>query len=176
LIKGLKGKGKPLDAMRINKKYYGMIAAGCGYDTLVMRKTTRSLKRKIGALAYLWTVLKTIFIHRGKPYKLSVDGKREMIIAKTIISFNILPLGHLKITKPFIGNQIFPNDGLLNILAFNPRPIRDFFKFKKAIKTFQGKKISIKTKKEGKFQIDGNVFKGNSITIEVLPKAIHIAY
>lgn len=176
LKKGLKEKPKPLDAMRINNKQYGLIASGCGYDTMVMSKTSRSLKRKIGLLAYLWTILKTIFYYRGKPYKLTVDGKRHILIAKTIIVFNILPLGNLKITAPFIGSRIIPNDGLLNIYALNPRPIRDFFKFKKAIRVFQGKKISIKTKQNRRFQIDGNVYKGKTINIEVIPKAINISY
>jgi len=174
LLKGLRGEGKVLDAMKINNKHYGMIAVGSGYDTLVMRRTSRQLKRKIGALAYLWTVIKTILIYKSKPYKLSIDGKREVVIAKTIISFNILPLGHLKITKPFLGTQILPNDGLLNIFVLNPRPIRDFFKFKKAVTILQGKQISIKTKKEKQFQIDGDVFKGKSITIDVIPNAINI--
>lgn len=176
LNKGLKGKGKPLDIMKINNKKYGLIAAGCGYDTLVMKDTPRKLKRKIGALAYLWTILKTIFYYRSRPYKISIDGKRHTIIAKAIMAFNIFPIRHLKIAEPFVGHQILPDDGLLNIYALNPRPIRDFLKFSKAMKVFTGKKISIKSKKNKKFQIDGNVFKGKSLNLEVMPKAIRIVY
>lgn len=176
LLKGLKNEGRILDAMKINNKHYGMIAAGSGYDTLIMSRTSRNLKRRIGFLAYLCTVFKTIFYYRSKPYKLYIDDKRESVIAKTIISFNILPLGHLKITKPFLGTQILPDDGLLNIFVLNPRPIRDFFRFKKAVKIFKGKKISIKTKEERRFQIDGNVFKGTSLSIELIPKAINIVH
>ncbi len=171
---GLKNKGKLLDAMHINRKQYGMICTGCGYDTLIMRRTPRSLKRKLGVFAYIWIMLKTIFIYRSRPYKLTIDGKRRVVIAKTILIFNILPLGHLKITKPFITNQIIPNDGLLNIYVLNPRPIRDLFHFNKQLKVFQGKTISIKSKKKRHFQIDGDVFKGKTMQIEVLPKAINI--
>jgi len=171
---GLKNNGKLLDAMHINRKRHGMIATGCGYDTLVMKKTPRSLKRKLGVFAYIWIIIKTILFYRSKPYRLTIDGEKHIVIAKTILIFNILPLGHLKITKPFIKNQIIPNDGILNIYVLNPRPIRDLFHFNKQLKVFQGKTISIKSKKKRYFQIDGDVFKGKTIQIEILPKAISI--
>ncbi|MBN2087300.1 hypothetical protein JW758_03050 [Candidatus Peregrinibacteria bacterium] len=174
LLYGLRNKRKALDAMQINNMQYGMICTGCGYDTLIMSKTPRSLKRKIGAWAYLWIFIKTIFLYRSKPYKLTIDGKRHVVVAKTILIFNILPLGHLKISKPFTKHQIIPNDGLLNIYVINPRPIRDFFRFSRHLLVFQGKKISIKSKKKRQFQIDGDVFKGKTMQIEVIPKAINI--
>ena len=176
LNRGLNKEGRPLDAMKINNRYYGMIATGMGYDTLVMQKTPRTLKRRIGFFAYVWTVLKTILIYRAHPYKLTIDGKRTSVMAKTILAFNILPLGHLKISRPFLGTPILPTDGLLNVFSLNPRPMRTLFGFKKLIQVFQGKKIIIKSKKTRRYQIDGNVFKGKTVSIEVLPKAIYIAY
>ncbi len=176
LNKGLNNKGKELDAIRVNNRYYSLIATGCGYDTIVMSKTPRSLKRKVGVLAYAWTILKTIFYYRSKPYRLSIDGRRHILMAKSIMCFNILPLANLKITEPFIGHRILPDDGLINIYALNPRPIRDFLKFRKAIKIFTGKKISIKSKRNKKYQIDGNVFKGRTVNLEVMHNAIRIVY
>ena len=175
LLRGLKKEGKALDAMKINERY-GIIATGCGYDTLVMQKTSRKLKRKWGIIAYLWTILKTILIYRSRYYKLYIDGKRETVLAKAIMTFNLIPLGHLKINKSLIGDQIIGNDGILNLFVLNPHPIRHLFRLRKGIRNFQGKKISIKTKKETRFQIDGNVFRGKSVNIEVVPKAIHIVY
>jgi len=174
LMAGLEKSEKTLDAMKINNHYFGMIATGCGYDTLIMQKTKRSLKRKIGAIAYLWTILKTIFIYRSKPYRLYIDGKRTTAVAKTIMAFNISPPLNIRMTKSFSTSQILPDDGVLNIFAFNPHPIRDFMKFNKAVKIFEGKEITIKAKKETKFQIDGTVFKGRSVSIKILPKAINI--
>ncbi len=176
LRRGLKKEGRALDAMKINRKRYGMIATGVGYDTMVMAETPRYLKRKIGFFAYLWTVIKTILYYHAHPYKLTIDGKRFTTIAKTIMAFNILPLGNLKITKPFIGTPISPEDGKLNIFSLNPKPVRNILGFKRMVKIFSGKKISIKTKKARRYQIDGNVFKGKTVTIEVIPKAIYIAY
>lgn len=176
LSRGLRSEGRALDAMKINNQRYGMIATGVGYDTMVMADTPRYLKRKIGFFAYLWTVLKTILYYHAHPYKLTIDGRRITVMAKTIMAFNLLPLGHLKITKPFTGIPISPKDGLLNIFSLNPKPVRNMLGFRKMIQVFQGKKISIKTKKARRYQIDGNVFKGRTVTIEVLPKAIYIAY
>lgn len=176
LSRGLKKEGRALDAMKINGKRYGMIATGMGYDTMVMAETPRYLKRKIGFFAYVWTVLKTLLVYRAHPYKLTIDGKREVLMAKAIMAFNILPLGHLKITRPFLGSSILPTDGILNIFSMNPRPVRSLLGFRKLVYVFQGKRITIKSKKSRRYQIDGNVFKGKTVTIEVLPKAIYIAY
>jgi len=176
LRRGLKKEGRPLDAMKVNHKYYGMIAVGMGYDTLVMSKTPRSLKRKIGFFAYIWTILKTIAIYHPHPYKVTVDGTRVDLMAKTIMAFNILPLGHLKISRPFLGTTISPTDGQLNLFSLNPRPVRTLLGFKKLVHIFHGKKITIKSKKARRYQIDGNVFNGKTVSIEVLPKAIYIAY
>lgn len=176
LNRGLKSEGRPLDAMRVNGKYYGTIATGCGYDTVIMADTSRDMKRKIGFMAYIWTMLKTLFIYRTSPYRISVDGERYTVLAKTIMTFNILPLGNLGVTKPFLGTPIAPDDGLLNIFVLNPRPIRDFFRFRKALRIMKGKEISISNKKERRYQIDGNVFKGKKVTIKVIPKAFYVCY
>ncbi len=173
---GLRSEGKFLDAMQINRKYYGMIACGIGYDTIIMKKTSRKLKRKIGFLAYAWTILKTIFFYNSRPYKISIDGKREVVSAKTVLAFNILPLGGSKIIQPIFKKQILADDGIINIFAFNPKPVRDLLGFKNIICNFQGKNISIKSKREQHYQIDGNVFKGKVLNIEIIPKAIKIAY
>lgn len=168
---GLTKPGKSIDLMQVNKRFSGLIAVGQGYDVMIMKTTTRNLKRQLGLLAYGLSFLKTFLFYRGQPYKLTIDNERHHVVAKTVLVFNILPIPHFK-----IGEKVKPNDGKLNVLVFNPRTLWDLFKRSPRIQTFTGKKIVIKSKKEREFDIDGDIMKGNNVQIEVIPKAINIVY
>ena len=158
LEEGLTQPGKPLDAMLVNRKHVALIAVGRGYDTFLMKNTLRAEKRKWGALAYLWTFLKTFLFYRSQPYKLTIDGERLYTVAKQILVLNVTPAPEMLISG---------KDGLLNIVTVS--------RFHR-IKTWKGKQISIKTKKELTFDCDGEVFKSKTVNIEVLPAAIHVVH
>jgi diacylglycerol kinase (ATP) len=176
LEKGLKNSGHAIDVMEINRNQYGTIATGVGYDTAIMKQTSRSLKRALGPTAYAFTILKTFLFYKAKPYHLTLDGKRIPLVAKTVMVFNLIPLGHLKISTMVTGSRILPNDGKLNVIAFNPRSIFDLFTNRPKFQTFTGKTISIKSHEDHEFQIDGDVQKGKTIQIRTLPKAIRIVH
>ncbi|QQR54402.1 hypothetical protein IPG41_04325 [Candidatus Peregrinibacteria bacterium] len=158
LQEGLTAPGKPLDVMRINGKHIALIAAGRGYDAFLMQHTQRTAKRRWGLLAYLGTFLKTFLFYRNKPYKLTVDGQRFYITAKSIMVINVAPLPQMLISG---------QDGMLNLFALG--------RFNR-LRSWKGKKISIKTPNELTFQLDGEVFKSKTLNIEVLPGAIQVVY
>lgn len=153
---GLQEEGKLLDVMRVNKRRYGVIAVGRGYDAFLMQETPRALKRKLGFLAYFWVFLKTFFFYRSKPYKLTLDRRRVQVLAKFIMVFNLLPY-----------TKVDPQDGLLNTLVLTSRG---------RVLHFTSKNVVIKAKKEFKFQVDGEVCRGKVVNIEVRPRALSIVY
>jgi diacylglycerol kinase (ATP) len=174
--KGLTQKAQPIDAMKVNNQHIGLIATGCGYDVLIMKHTTRNLKRTLGAAAYAWIFLKTFFTYKAHPYKLTIDGKRHYISAKSILVFNLMPFQSLKLTKHLIPEKILPTDQTLNIVAFNPSSLWDLFKSTPKIQTFKGKSIHIKAKQTKSYEVDGDIFKGKNVNIEMIPKAIQIVH
>lgn len=153
---GLEGTVRTLDVMHVNRKYYGVIAVGRGYDAFLMKETPRGLKRKMGLFAYAWIFLKTALFYRSQPYKLSIDGKRMEVVAKSIMVFNLFPF-------PFV--PIKPHDGVLNILILT---------FKGKLLHLTGKTISIKAHKELSFQLDGEVLKSKAVSIETLPSKLKV--
>ena len=169
--KGLNLPEKAFDIMEINQRHHGLIAVGQGYDVQIMKHTTRHLKRKLGIIAYIYIFLKTFFIYHPHPYRLTIDGKRHQVLAKSVLVFNAFPF------PQYASNlNVQPNDGLLNIIIFNPRSLWDLLKFAPKFQTFTGKKIIIKPKKETEFDVDGEIFKGKTVEIEIKPKAINIVY
>jgi diacylglycerol kinase family enzyme len=157
LENGLNGRTRRLDLMWVNQKRVGLIAVGRGYDAFLMQETPRELKRKLGFFAYAWTFLKTALFYGAKPYKLTVDGVRTAVVARSILVLNLLPI-------PFL--PIKPDDGLLNVVVLTSKGLIEYH---------TGKKISIKASHEFSFQLDGEVLKDKNVNVEVLPSALTLA-
>ncbi|NQU83777.1 MAG: YegS/Rv2252/BmrU family lipid kinase [Parcubacteria group bacterium] len=178
----LKEKSQPLDVMLVNQKHIGVIAAGLGYDSTIIKGATRRLKRRYGLFAYIISFLRTFFSFRSEPCNLVIDGQRHYALGKLVGVINVLSWGQIK-----TGTHISPQDGILNIAVFNPRSIFSLIKislnflFKKKanmpkLKTFTGKKISAKFKKKKWIQIDGEIFRGRNLQVEVVPNAVNVIY
>lgn len=155
---GINGEPQKLDLMCINKRHYGAIAVGRGYDAFLMRETPRELKRKLGLFAYAWVFLKTALFYRPQEYTLCVDNEEYKVTARSILVFNLFPL-------PFV--PIHPHDGVLDVVVLTSKGILEYY---------TGKKISIKSSKELEFQLDGEVLKSKVVNVEVLPSALSIVY
>jgi len=153
---GLTGKPRVLDVMRVNRVHYGTIAVGRGYDAFLLQETPRQLKRKLGLLAYAWVFFKTVLFYHSQPYKITIDGQRHSVLARSVMVLNMLPF-------PLV--PIRPDDGVLNVLILTSKGL---------LEHYTGKTISIKSPKELKFQLDGEVLKSKVVNIETLPAALTI--
>lgn len=149
---------KPLDVLRVNRNRLALVAVGRGYDAVLMEATTRSEKRKFGPLAYVFAFLKTFFFYRSKAYKISIDGKRHFLVAKSVVALNLAPVPELILSG---------RDGLLTLFT-----VSRWFR----IRRWQAKTVSIKCKQELSFELDGEVFKSKTVNVEVLPGALNVVY
>jgi diacylglycerol kinase family enzyme len=165
--RGLTGRPKKVDAMRVNGKRIAMIAVGRGYDVFLMKETTRALKRHWGIFAYVWIMFKTFFSYRRQVFKLTIDGKRHHVTSKAVIVFNAFPLAYWRASQLFLGKRILPNDGQLNLFTMG--------KYWRIV-PYKGKKFVIKSKEAWEYQLDGDVFKCRTLTVEVIPKAISVVH
>ena len=163
---GLKNMPQDIDVMEVNGKYIGLIAIGRGYDAFMMEQTPRSMKRKWGLFAYVWVLLKTYFVYRCRPYRITVDGKRHHVVARSIIVLNILPFESF-VSRWLLKQHVKPNDGVLNLFVLKSNHM---------IESYSGKEITIKAAKERHFEIDGDLFKSRTFQVKVLPKALRIVY
>ncbi len=171
-----------LDAISVNRQYYGLICAGQGYDTSLINQTTRKLKKQYGFFAYVISFLKTFFLYFNRRYTIVVDGKRYETVGKIAIVLNGLSVLGIPLDK-----KISPSDGILDVVVFNPRTLWDIFhallysfwqgiERTPRVQIFSGKEISI-NQRGGKFiQVDGEVFRAKNLQIHVLPSAINIVY
>lgn len=153
---GLRGKERHLDVICVNKKYYGVVAVGRGYDSFLMNCTSRALKRKFGLFAYGFMFLKTFLFYRPKLYKITLDGKRIQLMARLIFGVNIWPV-------PF--TSVNPTDGLIDLFVMGSRG---------KIQHLTAKCVVLKARDEFVYQVDGEVVRGKVVSMEMLPKALRV--
>ena len=177
-------KPQPLDAMLINKKHHGLIAAGQGYESVFIRGATRAMKRRFGFFAYVVSFFKTFLPYSKKPYNIVVDGTRYRTVGKAALIFNMIA-----ITRGIpLDKKIKPNDGILNLIIINPRSILEMIgitfifilglsdRINPKIQKFTGKSMSINTKHGKEIQVDGEIFKGKNLQAEAKHQALQVIY
>ncbi len=158
LKNAITGSAKPLDVMHVNRSRMALIAVGRGYDAFLMKETHRHSKRRWGPLAYFWTFLKTFLVYRSKPYILTIDGQRHYLTAKVIVAVNVAPVPEILLSS---------RDGKVTVFAMGRR-------FR--LQAWTGQRIDIKAKEEITFQLDGEVFKNKTVSIEVLLRAVEMVH
>ncbi len=179
----LKNKPRKIDVMQINEKFYGLIAAGQGYDVIFVHGATRELKRWFGIGAYLVSFFKTFFAYRRHTFTVEVDGKIHIVKAKVVAVFNVLSLFGVHFHK-----AVKVDDGILNVVVINPRSLWDLVRilFKtlfshagpddKRLRFFEGKEIRITEADGQRIQVDGEIMHEKSLHVTVLPNALTVIY
>jgi YegS/Rv2252/BmrU family lipid kinase len=69
---GLRGRRQRLDLGKVNGEHFAVMA-GAGFDGGMIRDADRSLKKKAGRLAYVWTGMRQLG-ENAVPTKIRVDG------------------------------------------------------------------------------------------------------
>ncbi|KKP38553.1 MAG: hypothetical protein UR28_C0015G0025 [Candidatus Peregrinibacteria bacterium GW2011_GWF2_33_10] len=170
---GLNRKITKIDAMKINQNFYGFTGAGCGFDVRILKHATRAIKQKFGLISYVIGFFKHFFTHPSETFNLTINDQEIQITAKSIMVFNALPFSELKFAQILLKHKIKPDDGILNVIAFNPRFPWSIIKIDKK-QAFTGQRIIIKSAYQETFQVDGKVFEGQQLKIEIMPKVIEI--
>jgi diacylglycerol kinase family enzyme len=71
----LQGREKPIYLGSVNDRRF-VLMAGIGYDAWVVDNVDLALKKKVGKLAYVLSMLKQLRHFGKKTYQLTVDGER----------------------------------------------------------------------------------------------------
>lgn len=93
----LQGKEKPIYPGRINDRRF-LLMAGVGYDAWVVDNVDLDLKKKVGKLAYVLSMLKQLRHFGKKEYRLQVDGK-EYLANSVVITNGRLYGGSFVLSK-----------------------------------------------------------------------------
>lgn len=101
---------RAIDALQVGEHYY-TLSVGTGLDAITVKATNREHKRRYGALAYVWSVLKALAGLQPHHFTLVVDGRTRRVRAADILLTNVSVL-----TRPIRwGPHIRPDDGQIDI-------------------------------------------------------------
>jgi len=169
----------PLDVLRINRRYVALVGAGQGYDVVLMGHVTRTLKRCLGFGAYVLSFLRSFARAGVNGYVVTVDGKRMYLSASIVVALNAFSPG-----KFLVDHVISPHDGCVNVFAVRARSAWDVFRqalrclsrrtgLPPGVTVFTARRrISIRQRHSSRIQFDGDVMKGKSLTIDILPRKL----
>ena len=174
------GRPMQIDVARTPHRDF-LIMAGLGYDAAVIRGATRSLKRRLGFLAYLYSALRNL---SRRPYHFRVfldDRPSFRVRGATAVIADIGSLaGNIRLVK-----EVDPQDGVLDLVVVAPENFRDFFRLvfwgllgrlaeDPRVRTYRGAKIRIECRPSGPLQVDGDGIPGRHRELEaqVLPGAL----
>ena len=179
----LQAPADDIDVLRINKKRICLIGAGQGYDTLFIQGAPRSLKQRIGSLAYIWSFVRTFLPYIGHRYTIIVDGERHQVVGKLVLALNIFSIVGIPIER-----SISAHDGWIDVFVLNPRTIWEVLWTSLAflirrprgriprLLAFRGKHVSIRQRRGRDVQIDGEIYPDKHLDIELLPQALRIVH
>ena len=179
LAVAIKGKPVLVDVLRINRRYISLVGAGQGYDVFLMERVTRKHKRRLGFGAYLLAFASTYASSGLKDFILTVDGKRRYVSANLVVALNAFSPMHL-----LANHKICPRDGCVNVVVVQSRSAWDVVlqtltclsRRKHLPRGFTvlpaHHRVTIKQRGASHIQIDGDVMKGKTLTIDILPQRL----
>lgn len=100
---------------RKGQQRYFLLMAGIGLDAHVVARVDKSLKRRLGAVAYVLTAAREAFRYRSQPVELVLDGReRRSLRLGWMLAGNTRCYGGVK----RITSRAQADDGLLDLLVF----------------------------------------------------------
>lgn len=175
---------KYIDLARVNDKYFINISS-IGFDAQVVfnAKKFKRIPLIPGRLAYLFSILYTVFQKRVYNITMDIDGKRQN---RTILLAAVA-------NGRYYGGGMLPapeaqlNDGLLDvclveqvsrvkILSFFPKYINGTHGEMREVSFHRGRKITVESDKNICLNIDGEIFIEKIIEFEIIKDGIRIIF
>jgi YegS/Rv2252/BmrU family lipid kinase len=177
----LHGKRHRIDLGRLDGEYFGVMA-GVGFDGAMINDTDRTLKDRLGKLAYVWTGLRHI---DGKPAtaRIIVDGQKWFDDEASCVL-----IGNVgKITGGINAfDDARPDDGWLDVGVATAQGALQWARalgtmavgrsdHSPFIRTTRARRIDVKLKSKMEYELDGGArTKTRRLSATVVPRAVKI--
>ena len=175
----------PIDLGRVNQRYF-LLMAGVGYDAEILMRVNKQLKTVAGKLAVFTSGVENLFYHKPFALKLRFEDAqgRRFRLKRTVMQIFISNASTYA-TDYKIADQAVMDDGLLELHIFKSKRFRDTFyslislllRRHKEWVDFEHhsiRKLRILARKPVPVQIDGDLIGYTPISVEIVPRALHI--
>lgn len=172
---------RSIDGMAIGGRLY-VLQVGVGLSALVVDGTTRELKRRFGALAYVGTAIRRFFELRPRSLEIEVDGAARRVHSLEAAVLNDGILARLFFPR---GPEVRMDDGRVDVCVLVTRNVFDYARL--AVNFLAGRPVtphvlfleargSIEIRSDAPLpvQADGDLVGVTPLRIDVLPRAVAI--
>lgn len=170
-----------VDLIRVNGSYR-LLNAGVGFNSRLMRQTTRKAKDRFGILAYFMNVFEALRRTTQVNFKLTIDDKSETILGADVFVAN----AGLGINMKPIKELLNPSDGIVSVFVTRPASFSSLLDILR--KVFKGEKRGVDVISRYEFeyhlevvpdkvllvQSDGDILGISPMIIDLIPSAIQI--
>jgi YegS/Rv2252/BmrU family lipid kinase len=176
------GETKRIDAMKVGASCY-FTQIGVGVDALMIGGTSETDKRRIGALAYVLTMLKSLAGYRPRRVTVSADDREIRTRSPQVILANCGTLGASALRW---GPEIQVDDGWIDVCVFRPRSLLDYPRIvwnflvgrhgREPRMTYlrASRRVTVDAVKPLPVQGDGEIITQVPVTVEVVPRAVRV--
>lgn len=171
---------RQVDVGLLGENYF-LLRVGMGFAARKVAYADRSLKNRVGVLAYSVAAIKSVKDTKSAHYRITVDGNQFEADGLTCLIDNAGNMG-IQGFKP--AKNISVSDGLLDVLllgskgmskAFTTSPsLFDTSQEEPVIEHWQARQITIEVDPPQPVQVDGEMVGETPIRAEVLPGALKV--
>jgi len=178
---GFTAKTEKIDVGVVNNRHYFLIAAGCGFDAHVIKKTPRKAKQTWGSIAYIASLVINFFNSKAKKFFIKIDGQQKTATAQSVFISNFASFLNLTINP-----KAKINDGFLNVSILKTLNIKDvgvlFYRLLKGTykrdyryEYYNAKAVYVLPfYRKTPMQIDGEIVDLPYMDIKILPQILNI--
>lgn len=171
-----------MDLGRLREGRYFSLTAGFGIDAAMIAGADKSLKRRFGVAAYVWSATRSLPRMRNFRVRATVDA--EVIEAQVAMAM-VANVGTLMDGRLGLGPDISPADGMLDLCLYSAKGISDGLglAWKMARRDFRpdprmifrrGHRIRLEAPEGIPAQADGELLDGPILEASVVPAAARL--
>jgi diacylglycerol kinase (ATP) len=172
-----------VDALKVGDRHF-FSNVSVGISPAMVSETTPAQKRRLGRLAYLWTIFKRSSIVQLRRYTLTIDGQTRQIRASEVLVSNT---ALLEAPTHLFGSPETINDGQLDVYMITAQTLGNYLHVAWNLLRHPGQStrelnhwgvqhsIRIDSNRHPQLvQGDGEVIGHTPVEVQLVPKAIHV--
>jgi diacylglycerol kinase (ATP) len=177
---------RAVDAGMVDE-YFFLLRVGIGFEAKMVEGADRTMKDRLGNLAYILSALKALGQSEVMQYKLTLDGQT---VEEEGIACMVANSGNLGLPNVRLAPTIDVSDGLLDVILVNNKNLATVTRLigrilggtelespddpLHAIRHWQAREIRVESTPEDSVQCDGELIGTTPKDIRVLPAAIQV--
>jgi diacylglycerol kinase (ATP) len=174
------GRARPFDVCRAGERHF-ILHAGVGHDANVVRRVPAPMKAALGELAFVGTMVSTVFAEQKWQMHVRVDdttwkGDAWAVIVANSSSYawkmRLVP--HAQTDDGMLDVAIFDACGLLAFIGLHFRGLVGRHLNSRHVHLLRGREVEVHAEPTAPVQMDGDLVGRTPLRCTVLPAAVNI--